>query len=54
MTKYNIYDIYRNAKENYGLKLLSYSPITSKSIKVETINNEKYIIKKTKSKVINK
>lgn len=54
MTKYNIYDIYRNAKENYGLKLLSYSPITSKSIKVETNNNEKYIIKKTKSKVMNK
>lgn len=54
MSKYNIYDIYKNTRDNYGLKLLSYSPITSKSIKVETNNNEKYIIKKTKSKVINK
>lgn len=46
--------IYLECRDNYNLELLSYSPITSKSFKVLSKNNEKYIIKKSKEKVKNK
>lgn len=46
--------IYYDCRENYSMNLLSYSPITTKSYKVVTNNNDKFIIKKTKEKVKNK
>jgi len=49
-----IYSIYRSSKDNYNLNLLSYCPLTSKSYKVTTKDNEQYIIKKIKNKSKNK
>ena len=49
-----IYNVYRNSKDLYNLNLLCYTPLTSKSIKVTTINNENYIIKKVKNESKNK
>lgn len=41
---------YRSSKENYNLKIHSYIPLTSKSIKIVTDDNKEYIVKKTKNK----
>ena len=44
----DIYNIYRSANINYNLNLLSYCPLSSKSYKVKTKDNNEYIIKKIK------
>lgn len=49
-----IYKLYRSSKSNYNLNLLSYTPLTSKSYKVTTKDNEKYVVKKIKNKSKNK
>lgn len=46
--------VYQDCRSNYNLNLLSYSPLTTKSYKVVTNNNDKFIIKKSKEKVKNK
>lgn len=45
-----ISSLYRSSKNEYNLDITTYTPITSKSFKVITKNNEKYIIKKTNDK----
>ena len=48
-----INNLYFDVRSNYNINLLSYIPITSKSIKAVTKDNEKIIIKKSKDKVKN-
>jgi len=54
MNKEFIKNVYLNIRNNYDFDLLSYTPLTSKSIKILTKNNDKYIIKKSKNKVKSK
>ena len=49
-----INNLYFDVRNNYNINLLSYAPITSKSIKAVTKDKEKIIIKKSKDKVKNK
>lgn len=50
----DIRKIYYDTKRNYDIDLLTYTPITTKSFKVCSKNNDKFIIKKVKEKVKNK
>lgn len=54
MSKEFIKNIYFDIRNNYNFELLSYTPLTSKSFKVLTKNNDKFIIKKSKDKVKSK
>lgn len=49
-----IRSIYNESFEKYKLELKSYIPITNKSYKVISNNNDKYLIKKTKDKANSK
>lgn len=54
MNKEEIRNLYFDIIENYNINLKSYAPITSKSFKIITKDNNKLIIKKSKEKVKSK
>ena len=54
MNKQNVRNLYFDIRENYNIDLLSYCPLTSKSVKIITKDNNKLIVKKSKEKVKSK
>lgn len=54
MNKQNVRNLYFDIRENYNIDLLSYCPLTSKSVKIITKDNNKLIVKKSKDKVKSK
>ena len=54
MNKQQIRNLYFDIRENYNIDLLSYCPLTSKSFKIITKDNNKLIVKKSKDKVKSK